>query len=423
MKALCWHGTGDVRVDTVEDPSILDPSDIIIQITASGICGSDLHLYDGLMPTMEEGDIIGHEPMGIVVDVGSAVKHFRLGDRVVVPFVIACGSCFFCKKQLYSACDTTNPKAHLAEEAMGHAPAGLFGYSGLTGSYPGGQAEYLRVPHADVGPIKIESDLSDEKVLFLSDIFPTGYMAAENAGIEPGDTVAIWGCGPVGQFCIQSAWMFGAGRVVAIDCVPERLEMARVHGKAETLNFDDEPVHDRLMEMTGGRGPDRCIDAVGAEAHGTGSLAAVVDRAKQALHLSMDRPQALRQAIMACRKAGTLSVPGVYIGLLDKIPFGALMNKGLTVRTGQTHVQRYLAPLLDKIESGEIDPSFVITHRIPLEEAPDAYEKFRKKTDGCIKVVIKPGMNRAAPLPMADHSAAAHSVQGDSQVASLPALV
>ncbi|MES2980903.1 MAG: zinc-dependent alcohol dehydrogenase [Verrucomicrobiota bacterium] len=406
MKALCWHGTRDVRVDTVEDPSILDPKDIIIQITASGICGSDLHLYDGLMPSMQDGDIIGHEPMGIVVEVGSAVKKFQVGDRVVVPFVIACGACFFCERQLFSACDTTNPKADLAKVAMGHAPAGLFGYSGLTGSYPGGQAEYLRVPHADVGPIKIESDLSDEQVLFLSDIFPTGYMAAENAGIEAGDAVAIWGCGPVGQFCIQSAWMLGAGRVIAIDRVPERLEMARIHGKAETLNFDDEEIHERLIEMTGGRGPDRCIDAVGAEAHGAGSFAAVMDRAKEALNLSMDRPQALRQAIMACRKAGTLSVPGVYIGLLDKIPFGALMNKGLTVRTGQTHVQRYLAPLLTMIESGKIDPSFVITHRIPLEEAPDAYEKFRKKTDGCIKVVIKPGMDRTAPLAIEEYSTA-----------------
>jgi threonine dehydrogenase-like Zn-dependent dehydrogenase len=393
MKALCWHGTGDVRVDTVEDPSILDPRDIIIQITATAICGSDLHLYDGLMPSMQEGDILGHEPMGIVVEVGSGVKKFRKGDRVVVPFVIACGACHFCRKELYAACDTTNPGADLAKVAMGSAPAGLLGYSGLTGSYPGGQAQFLRVPHADVGPIKIESDLPDEKVLFLSDIFPTGYMAAENACIEPGETVAIWGCGPVGQFTIQCAWMLGAGRVIAIDRVRERLEMARMHGKAETLDFDDEPVHDRLMEMTGGRGPDRCIDAVGAEAHGTGSLDAVIDRVKQATKLAMDRPHALRQAIMACRKAGTVSIPGVYIGLLDKVPFGAVVNKGLTIKSGQTHVQRYLAPLLEKIESGEIDPSFVITHRIPLDDAPDAYEKFRTKTDGCIKVVIKPGMD------------------------------
>ena len=389
MKALVWHGKHDVRVDTVKDPEILDARDIIIQVTASGICGSDLHLYNGLMPTMEEGDIIGHEPMGIVVETGSAVNKFKKGDRVVVPFVIACGSCFFCEKTLFSCCDTTNPGADLARVAMGHAPAGLFGFSGMMGRYPGGQAEYLRVPHADVGPIKIDSGLSDEQVLFLSDIFPTGYMAAENAGIEAGDTVAVWGCGPVGQFAIQSAWMMGAERVIAIDRVPERLAMAATHGRAETLNFDDEEVHERLIEMTGGRGPDRCIDAVGAEAHGTGSLDAVVDKAKQVMKLTMDRPHALRQAIMACRKAGTLSVPGVYIGLLDNIPFGAVVNKGLTIRTGQTHVQRYLAPLLEKIESGDIDPSFVITHRIALDEAPDAYKKFDVKKDGCIKVVIK----------------------------------
>jgi threonine dehydrogenase-like Zn-dependent dehydrogenase len=392
MKAVCWHGKGDIRVDTVPDPAILDPGDIIIQVTASGICGSDLHLYNGYMPSMKEGDIIGHEPMGIVVETGRDVQKFKKGDRVVVPFVIACGSCFFCQKTLYSCCDATNPGADLAKVAMGHAPAGLFGYSAMLGSYPGGQAEYLRVPHADVGPIRIDSGLSDDQVVFLSDIFPTGYMAAENADIEPGDTVAVWGCGPVGQFAIQCAWMFGASRVIAIDRVPERLEMARIHGRAEILNFDDEPIHDRLIEMTGGRGPDRCIDAVGAEAHGTGSFDAVVDRAKQAVKLSMDRPHVLRQAILACRKAGTLSVPGVYIGLLDKVPFGAVVNKGLTIKTGQTHVQRYLPRLLDKIEGGEIDPSFVITHRIPLEEAPDAYEKFRDKKDGCIKVVIKPGM-------------------------------
>ncbi len=392
MKAVCWHGTGDVRIDNVPDPVILDPRDIIIQVTASGICGSDLHLYDGLMPSMEKGDIIGHEPMGIVVAKGSEVRKFQIGDRVVVPFVIACGSCFFCQKTLFSACDTTNPNADLAKVAMGQSPAGLFGFSAMMGQYPGGQAEYLRVPHADVGPIKIESSLTDEQVVFLSDIFPTGYMAAENAGIEEGDTVAVWGCGPVGQFAIQCAWMLGAGRVIAIDRVPERLAMAHRHGMAETLNFDDESIHERLMEMTGGRGPDRCIDAVGAEAHGTGSVDAVIDRAKQAIGLSMDRPHVLRQAIMACRKAGTISVPGVYIGLLDKIPFGAAMNKGLTIKTGQTHVQRYLAPLLAKIEQGKIDPTFVITHRIALEDAPEAYEKFRTKTDGCIKVVIKPGM-------------------------------
>lgn len=404
MKAICWHGTEDVRVDTVPDPVILDPRDIIIQVTASGICGSDLHLYSGIMPSMNAGDIIGHEPMGIVVAVGREVKKFQVGDRVVVPFVIACGSCFFCERTLYSCCDTTNPGAELARKAMGHAPAGLFGYSAMLGSYPGGQAEYLRVPHADVGPIKIESDLSDEQVLFLSDIFPTGYMAAENAGIEPGDTVAVWGCGPVGQFAIQSAWMLGAERVIAIDRVPERLAMARRHGRAETLNSDEDSILDRLNEMTGGRGPDRCIDAVGAEAHGAGTLDSVIDKAKQTLHLSMDRPHVLREAIMACRKAGTVSIPGVYIGLVDKIPFGALVNKGLTIRSGQTHVQRYLAPLLAKIESGEIDPSFVVTHRVSLDQAPAAYDTFRDKKDGCVKVVINPGRTSAEMRPMQEES-------------------
>ncbi|MDB6071746.1 MAG: glutathione-dependent formaldehyde dehydrogenase [Verrucomicrobiales bacterium] len=404
MKAICWHGTEDVRVDTVPDPAILDPRDIIIQVTATGICGSDLHLYSGIMPGMKAGDIIGHEPMGIVVAVGRDVKKFQIGDRVVVPFVIACGSCFFCQRTLYSCCDTTNPGAEMARKAMGHAPAGLFGYSAMMGSYPGGQAEYLRVPHADVGPIKIESNLTDEQVLFLSDIFPTGYMAAENAGIEPGDTVAVWGCGPVGQFAIQSAWMLGAERVIAIDRVPERLAMARRHGRAETLNSDEDSILERLTEMTGGRGPDRCIDAVGAEAHGAGTLDSVIDKAKQTLHLSMDRPHVLREAIMACRKAGTLSIPGVYIGLLDKIPFGALVNKGLTVKSGQTHVQRYLSPLLAKIESGEIDPSFVVTHRVSIEQAPAAYDTFRDKKDGCIKVVINPHRSTEEMAPAKEES-------------------
>jgi threonine dehydrogenase-like Zn-dependent dehydrogenase len=294
MKALCWHGHGDVRVDTVPDPKLKEPTDVIVEITSSGICGSDLHLYDGYMPTMESGDILGHEPMGIVTEVGSAVKKLRKGDRVVVPFTISCGECFFCRKTLFSCCDRTNPNAEMAAKVMGHSPAGLFGYSHLTGGYPGGQAEYLRVPYADVGPLKIESDLSDEKVLFLSDIFPTGYMAAENCDIEPGDTVAVWGCGPVAQMAIQSAWMFKAGRVIAIDRVPERLAMAREFGKAETINFDEVDVYQRLQEMTKGRGPDRCIDAVGAEAHGTGGVDAVVDKAKAAVHLATDRAHALR---------------------------------------------------------------------------------------------------------------------------------
>jgi threonine dehydrogenase-like Zn-dependent dehydrogenase len=390
MRALCWHGKNKVQVDTVPDPRIQEPSDAIIKITSTAICGSDLHLFDGFMMGMESGDVLGHEPMGIVVDTGSAVTKLRKGDRVVVPFVIACGHCFFCTKQLYSCCDTTNPDAEKASKLMGHAPAGLFGYSHLLGGYAGGQAEYLRVPHADVGPIKIESDLSDEKVLFLSDIFPTGFMAAENADIEPGDTVAVWGCGPVAQMAIQSCWMLGAGRVIAIDRVPERLEMARTHGKAETINFDQENVYEQLNAMTEGRGPDRCIDAVGVEAHGAGAVDAVLDNVKTAVKLGTDRAHVLREAIMCCRKGGTISVPGVYVGLIDKLPFGAVMNKGLTIKTGQTHVQRYTKPLLKKIEGGEIDPSFIITHRLPLEEAPAAYKTFRDKEDGCIKVVLKP---------------------------------
>jgi threonine dehydrogenase-like Zn-dependent dehydrogenase len=390
MKALCWHGHGDVRVDTVPDPKIKQPTDVIIKITSSGICGSDLHLLDGYMPTMKSGDILGHEPMGVVVEVGSAVKNLKKDDRVVVPFTIACGECFFCKKTLFAACDTTNPNAEMARKVMGQAPAGLFGYSHLTGGYDGGQAEYLRVPHADVGALKIESGLPDEKVLFLSDIFPTGYMAAENCDIEPGDTVAVWGCGPVAQFAIKSAWMFGAGRVIAIDRVPERLAMAREHGKAETINFSERDVYETLQDMTKGRGPDRCIDAVGCEAHGTGGIDAVIDKANAAIKLTTDRAHALRQAIFCCRKGGTLSIPAVYVGLLDKIPFGALMNKGLTVKSGQTHMQRYMKPLLAKIEANEIDPSFVVTHRVPLKDAPQAYKTFRAKEDGCIKVVLSP---------------------------------
>jgi threonine dehydrogenase-like Zn-dependent dehydrogenase len=390
MKALCWHGKYDVRVDTVPDPIIVDPTDVIVKITATAICGSDLHLYDGYMPTMESGDILGHEPMGEVVEVGSEVTSLKTGDRVVVPFTIACGHCFFCEKTLYSCCDTSNPNADMARKAMGHSPAGIFGYSHMLGGFAGGQAEYLRVPYADVGPIKITSDLPDDKVLFLSDIFPTGYMAAENAQIEPGDTVAVWGCGPVAQFVIQSCWMLGAGRVIAIDRVPERLSMAQEHGKAEIIDFEEEDVYDRLMAMTNGRGPDCCIDAVGCEAHGAGSFDAVLDKAKAALYLGTDRPHALREAIMCCRKGGTVSIPGVYVGLLDQLPMGAAMNKGLTLKMGQTHVQRYLEPLLEKIEEGQIDPSFVITHSLGLDEGPQAYKTFRDKEDGCIKVVLRP---------------------------------
>jgi threonine dehydrogenase-like Zn-dependent dehydrogenase len=390
MKALTWHGRSDVRCETVPDPTIIDPTDAIIRITSTAICGSDLHLFDGFNPFMEAGDILGHEPMGIVEEVGSEVRRLKRGDRVVVPFTISCGSCWFCQKTLYSACDTTNRNADVAKKLMGHAPAGLYGYSHLTGGYAGGQAQYLRVPFADVGPIRIDSDLTDEQVLFLSDIFPTGWMGAENADIEPGDTVAVWGCGPVGQFTIWSAWAMGAGRVIAIDTVPERLEMARTKGRAETIDFMKTGVYDALMEMTGGRGPDRCIDAVGAEAHAAASLDSVYDKVKTVAMQETDRPHVLREAIMCCRKGGTISVPGVYLGFIDKVPMGAFMNKGLVMKTGQTHMMRYMDPLLKRIESGEIDPSFVITHVAPIDQGPELYKTFRDKKDGCIKVVLKP---------------------------------
>jgi len=389
MKALCWHGTGDVQIDNVPDPILEEPTDAIVRITSTAICGSDLHLFDGYQPTMEKGDVMGHEPMGIVVETGKAVTKLKKGDRVVVPFVIACGHCYFCRRHEYSMCDTSNPNAEIARKAMGQSPAGLLGFSHMLGGFAGGQAEYLRVPHADVGPIRIESSLPDEKVLFLSDIFPTGYMAAENCGIEEGDLVAVWGCGPVGQFAIRSAQMLGARHVVAIDRVPERMRMAESAG-AETIDFSKDDVYDRLMVMTAGRGPDRCIDAVGCEAHGTGSVDAVIDKVKAAVHLTTDRAHVLREAIRCCRKGGTISIPGVYVGLLDNIPFGAAMNKGLTMRMGQTHVQRYMAPLLAMIEAGKIDPSFVVTHRAPLADAPELYKTFRDKKDGCVKVVLKP---------------------------------
>ena len=390
MKALCWHGKSDVRVDTVPDPKIEDPGDAIIRVTTTCICGSDLHLYDGFMPTMEAGDILGHEPMGIVEEVGKSVKKLKRGDRVVVPFTLSCGECWFCKHQMYSLCDTSNPNAEVARKVMGQSPAGLLGYSHMLGGFPGGQAEYLRVPYADVGPQIIPDGIPDEQAVFLSDIFPTGYMAAENAEIQKGDVVAIWGCGPVGQFAIQSAWMLGAGRVIAVDMVPERLAMAEKHGKAETIDFGKKDVYETLMEMTKGRGPDRCIDAVGAEAHSTGSFDAVMDKAKTAVGLGTDRAHALREAILCCRKGGTVSVPGVYVGYPDKLPFGAAMNKSLTFRMGQTHTQKYTGPLLEKIQAKQIDPSFVITHTVPLKDAPKMYKTFRDKEDGCIKVVLKP---------------------------------
>ncbi|MEG3956476.1 zinc-dependent alcohol dehydrogenase [Microcoleus sp. herbarium2] len=388
MKALCWHGANDVRVDNVPDPTIINPRDAIVKITSTAICGSDLHLYDGFIPTMQSGDIMGHEFMGEVVELGSEVKNLKKGDRVIIPFTISCGSCFFCNRDLWSLCDNSNPNAGLAEKMFGHSPAGLFGYSHLTGGYAGGQAEYARVPFADVGPLKIPDGLSDEQVLFLTDIFPTGYMAAENCDIQPGDTVAVWGCGPVGQFAIRSAFMLGADRVIAIDRIPERLQMAAA-AKAEIINYEEIDAGEAVTEMTGGRGPDSCIDAVGMEAHGTG-LDALYDKAKQAVRLESDRPTALRQVILACRKGGTVSIPGVYGGFVDKVPLGAAFNKGLTLKMGQTHVHRYLRPLLDRVQKGEIDPSFVITHRMKLDEAPHAYEIFKQKKDNCIKVVLKP---------------------------------
>lgn len=392
MKANCWYGKKDMRVVDVPDPKILNPHDCIVKITSTAICGSDLHMYDGFIPAMETGDIVGHEFMGEVVEVGREVRKLKVGDRVVVPFAISCGQCFFCKKGLFSLCENTNPNAVEAEILWGHSPAGLFGYSHLLGGYAGGQAEYARVPFADVGPIKIPDGLPDEQVLFLSDIFPTGYMAAENCGIEPGDTVAVWGCGPVGQFSIKSAFMLGAERVIAIDNIHERLRMAREKCGAETTNFDEvDSVLEVLKDMTGGRGPDRCIDAVGMEADGHAhAMQFAYDRLKQAVMAETDRPIALREAMLACRNGGTISVPGVYGGFVDKLPFGSVMNRSITIKTGQTHVQRYLKPLLERVQNGEIDPSFVITHRLKLEDAPQGYKIFRDKIDECIKVVLKP---------------------------------
>ncbi|WAL58258.1 zinc-dependent alcohol dehydrogenase [Thermocoleostomius sinensis] len=392
MKAVCWHGAKDMRVETVPDPTILNPRDAIIKVSSTAICGSDVHIYDGFIPTMQPGDIIGHEFMGEVVEVGTEVKTLRKGDRVVVPFPISCGHCFFCQRDLWSLCDNSNPdtNAWMIEKLYGHSPAALFGYSHLFGGYAGGQAEYVRVPFADVGPIKIPDGLLDDQVLFLSDILPTGYMAAENCQIQPGDTVAVWGCGPVGLFAIKSAYLLGAERVIAIDRVPERLQMAREYGKAETLNFEELDPGEALKEMTGGRGPDACIDAVGLEAHGMG-LEGFYDKVKQAVRLETDRPNVLRQAIVACRKGGTVSLAGVYGGFLDKVPMGAAFNKGLTLKMGQTHVHKYLRPLLNRIQSGEIDASAIITHRLPLEDASYGYDIFTNKKDNCVKVVLKPG--------------------------------
>ncbi|MGE4054669.1 MAG: zinc-dependent alcohol dehydrogenase [Vicinamibacterales bacterium] len=389
MKAVCFHGTEDVRVETVPDPAIQNPRDAIVRVTSTAICGSDLHIYGGYIPTMRRGDVLGHEFMGEVVEVGRDNARLKPGDRVVVPFTIACGGCFFCRQQLWSLCDNSNPNAWLAEKISGYSGSGLFGYSHMYGGYAGGQAEYVRVPFADVGPVKVPGSLSDEQVLFLSDILPTGWMAAENCNIQPGDTVAVWGCGPVGQFAIRSAFLLGAERVIAIDRVVERLTMA-AGSHAEPLNYESvEDVLEELRAMTGGQGPDACIDAVGLEAHGT-TLDAWYDRAKTSLYLATDRSHALRQAIHACRKGGTVSIPGVYGGWLDKFPLGSAFAKGLTLKMGQTHVHRYLPGLLKRIEDGEIDPSFVVTHRATLEEAPEMYKTFREKQDACIKVVLKP---------------------------------
>ena len=393
MKAVCWFGKQDVRVVDVPDPKILNPRDAIVRVTSTAICGSDLHLYNGVIPTMKKGDVLGHEFMGEVVEVGSAVQNLSVGDRVVVPFTIACGNCFFCKRNMWSLCDNSNPNATMAETLYGYSGSALFGYSHLYGGYAGGQAEYVRVPFADVGPCKIPEGMSDEQVLFLSDILPTGYMAAENCGIQEGDTVAVWGCGPVGQFAIQSAWWFGAERVIAIDHIPRRLELAREFGRAETINFDEEDVSDALKNMTAGLGPDCCIDAVGLEAHGS-SPDAIYDRVKQAVYLGTDRIHALRQAIYCCRKGGTVSIPGVYGGLLDKMPFGAAFAKGLKLAMGQTHVHRYMKPLLERVMgngngNGRFDPTYIITHRIPLHEAPQAYKVFNEQKGDCVKVVLK----------------------------------
>jgi threonine dehydrogenase-like Zn-dependent dehydrogenase len=389
MKANCWYGKRKLQVVDVPEPKILNSGDAIVRVTSTAICGSELHLYNGYVPSMQQGDILGHEFMGEVVETGHNVKTLKSGDRVVVPFNISCGKCFFCQQGLYSVCENSNPNAWMAEKMWGHSPAGLFGYSHLLGGFAGGQAEYVRVPFADVGPIKIENGLSDEQVLFLSDIFPTGYMAAEACDIKPGDTIAVWGCGPVGLFAIKSAFMLGAERVIGIDRFPERLRMAREKCGAQTLNYSDVDVLDALHEITGGRGPDACIDAVGMESHAHG-LYGAYDKVKQAMMLENDRPIALRQAIMACRSGGVLSIPGVYGGFVDKIPFGSLMNRSITIRTGQTHMQRYLRPLLNRIQNGEIDPSFVITHIWSLDRAPEAFQMFCDKEDECIKVVLKP---------------------------------
>jgi threonine dehydrogenase-like Zn-dependent dehydrogenase len=391
MKALVWHGKEDIRCDTVTDPEIQDPRDAIIKVTSCAICGSDLHLFHNYIPGMLPGDIMGHETMGEVVEVGSGVDgKLKKGDRIVVPFTIICGECDQCKRGNFSVCETTNRKRHLAEKAFGHSCAGLFGYTHLTGGYPGGQAEYLRVPFADATHIKVPAGIPDEQLLFLSDIFPTGWQAAVQCDIEPTDTVAIWGCGPVGQMAIRSAILLGANQVIAIDCLPERLSMAEAGG-ATTINFENESVLERLKELTDGRGPEKCIDCVGMESHVMASLPdTLLDRAKQMVMVESDRPHVLREMIYVCRPGGIISVPGVYSGFSDMLPMGAFMNKGLQMRTGQTHVNRWTDDLLRRIEEGQIDPSFVITHTVPLSQGPEMYQVFRDKRDSCVKVVLRP---------------------------------
>ena len=397
MRALCWHGKEKVQVDTVPDPKILNPRDAIVRITSTAICGSDLHLYNGFVKTLEEGDILGHEFMGEVVEVGSGNKRLQVGDRVVVPFTISCGQCLSCQQELWSLCDNSNPNAWIPEKAYGDTTAGLFGFSHMLGGYAGGQAEYVRVPFADVGPLKVPSGIPDEKLLFLSDIFPTGYAAVERCKIKQGDVVAIWGCGPVGQMAIRSAMILGAARVIAIDRFAPRLALAQKAG-AEVINYEDcEDLDGELRARTGGRGPDVCIDAVGMEAHGTTAVSKL-DRVKQSMKLETDRPYVLRQVIQCCKKGGTISIPGVYVGLVDKFPIGTAFSKGLTLMMGQTHMQKYMRPLFELVEAGKIDPSEIITHRVSLEDAPTAYRLFNNKEDDAVKFVLKPG----APRMLAD---------------------
>src|SRR4051812_17760857 len=389
MKATCWMGPQKMEVRNVPDPQILSQGDCIVRVSSTAICGSDLHLYNNFLPAMQPGDIMGHEFMGEVVEVGKQVKNIRIGDRVVVPFPIACGACANCRRGLTSICENSNPNAYQAEKLMGHSPSGIFGYSHLTGGFAGGQAEYVRVPFADVGPLKVPEGLSDDQVLFLSDILPTGYMGAEMCGIRPGDTVAVWGCGPVGQFAIVSAYLLGAERVIAIDRFPYRLQMAREKAGAITINYEEvDSVQDVLKDLTGGRGPDHCIDAVGVEGHSHGAFY-LHDRMKQMMRMQTDRPIALREAILSCANGGTVSVIGVYTGLIDKFPMNSVMNRSLTIRSGQCHVHRYLKPLLEHIQNGDLDPTFVITHHMPLDEAPEGYKIFNDKEDNCEKIVFK----------------------------------